>query len=108
MHIFRNEQVHRHSVPGGHRRADRVAETRLIRRGARQTRDQRRRRFRRDTRQRGQSRPARGRDLALGFLQLLFQAFVQRRGLFRTEYEGRTLRENLGLRPVVNRYAGGR
>ena len=25
---------------------------------------------------------------------------LQRRGLFRTEYEGRTLRENLGLRPV--------
>jgi FMN-dependent oxidoreductase (nitrilotriacetate monooxygenase family) len=33
---------------------------------------------------------------------------LQRRGLFRTEYEGRTLRENLGLRPVVNRYAGHR
>lgn len=33
---------------------------------------------------------------------------LQRRGLFRTEYEGRTLRENLGLRPVVNRYAGNR
>ena len=30
---------------------------------------------------------------------------LQRRGLFRTEYEGRTLRENLGLRPVVNRYS---
>jgi FMN-dependent oxidoreductase (nitrilotriacetate monooxygenase family) len=29
---------------------------------------------------------------------------LQRRRLFRTEYEGRTLRENLGLRPVVNRY----
>ncbi len=29
---------------------------------------------------------------------------LRRRGLFRTEYEGRTLRENLGLRPVVNRY----
>jgi alkanesulfonate monooxygenase SsuD/methylene tetrahydromethanopterin reductase-like flavin-dependent oxidoreductase (luciferase family) len=28
---------------------------------------------------------------------------LQRRGLFRTEYEGRTLRENLGLRPVQNR-----
>jgi hypothetical protein len=28
----------------------------------------------------------------------------QRRDLFRTEYEGRTLRENLGLRPVINRY----
>jgi alkanesulfonate monooxygenase SsuD/methylene tetrahydromethanopterin reductase-like flavin-dependent oxidoreductase (luciferase family) len=33
---------------------------------------------------------------------------LQRRGLFRTEYEGRTLRENLGLSPVVNRYAGHR
>jgi FMN-dependent oxidoreductase (nitrilotriacetate monooxygenase family) len=33
---------------------------------------------------------------------------LQRRGLFRTEYEGRTLRENLGLRPVVNRYSQGR
>lgn len=30
---------------------------------------------------------------------------LQRRGLFRTEYEGTTLRENLGLRPAVNRYA---
>jgi FMN-dependent oxidoreductase (nitrilotriacetate monooxygenase family) len=29
---------------------------------------------------------------------------LQRRGLFRTEYEGRTLRENLGLKPVINRY----
>jgi FMN-dependent oxidoreductase (nitrilotriacetate monooxygenase family) len=29
---------------------------------------------------------------------------LQRRGLFRTEYEGRTLRENLGLRPVTSRY----
>ncbi len=29
---------------------------------------------------------------------------LQRRGLFRTEYEGKTLRENLGLRPSVNRY----
>jgi alkanesulfonate monooxygenase SsuD/methylene tetrahydromethanopterin reductase-like flavin-dependent oxidoreductase (luciferase family) len=29
---------------------------------------------------------------------------LQRRGLFRTEYEGRTLRENLGLRPYINRY----
>jgi FMN-dependent oxidoreductase (nitrilotriacetate monooxygenase family) len=33
---------------------------------------------------------------------------LQRRGLFRTEYEGRTLRENLGLRPVVNRYSPNR
>jgi len=31
---------------------------------------------------------------------------LQRRGIFRTEYEGRTLRENLGLRAPVNRYAG--
>jgi alkanesulfonate monooxygenase SsuD/methylene tetrahydromethanopterin reductase-like flavin-dependent oxidoreductase (luciferase family) len=30
---------------------------------------------------------------------------LQRRGLFRTEYESRTLRENLGLRPVINRYS---
>jgi alkanesulfonate monooxygenase SsuD/methylene tetrahydromethanopterin reductase-like flavin-dependent oxidoreductase (luciferase family) len=30
---------------------------------------------------------------------------LQRRGLFRTEYAGKTLRENLGLRPVVNRYS---
>src|ERR1700722_5932654 len=29
---------------------------------------------------------------------------LQRRGLFRTEYEGRTLRETLGLRPVTSRY----
>jgi FMN-dependent oxidoreductase (nitrilotriacetate monooxygenase family) len=29
---------------------------------------------------------------------------LQRRGLFRTEYEGRTLRENLGLKPYVNRH----
>ncbi len=33
---------------------------------------------------------------------------LQRRGLFRTEYEGKTLRENLGLRPVVNRYSRNR
>jgi FMN-dependent oxidoreductase (nitrilotriacetate monooxygenase family) len=33
---------------------------------------------------------------------------LQRRGLFRTEYEGRTLRENLGLRPVINRYSRNR
>ena len=31
---------------------------------------------------------------------------LQRRGLFRTEYEGRTLRENLGLRFRKNRYVG--
>lgn len=30
---------------------------------------------------------------------------LQRRGLFRTEYEGRTLRENLGLRRPASRYA---
>ena len=30
---------------------------------------------------------------------------LQRRGLFRTEYEGRTLRENLGLKPAINRYS---
>jgi alkanesulfonate monooxygenase SsuD/methylene tetrahydromethanopterin reductase-like flavin-dependent oxidoreductase (luciferase family) len=33
---------------------------------------------------------------------------LQRRGLFRTEYEGRALRENLGLRPVTSRYNRGR
>jgi FMN-dependent oxidoreductase (nitrilotriacetate monooxygenase family) len=33
---------------------------------------------------------------------------LQRRGLFRTEYEGRTLRENLGLRPMINRYSSSR
>ncbi len=33
---------------------------------------------------------------------------LQRRGLFRTEYEGKTLRENLGLKPAVNRYTRGR
>ncbi len=30
---------------------------------------------------------------------------LQRRGLFRTEYEGNTLRENLGLAPAISRYA---
>ena len=30
---------------------------------------------------------------------------LQRRGLFRTEYEGRTLRENLGLRRPISRYS---
>jgi FMN-dependent oxidoreductase (nitrilotriacetate monooxygenase family) len=30
---------------------------------------------------------------------------LQRRGVFRIEYEGETLRENLGLRPVSNRYS---
>jgi alkanesulfonate monooxygenase SsuD/methylene tetrahydromethanopterin reductase-like flavin-dependent oxidoreductase (luciferase family) len=29
---------------------------------------------------------------------------LQWRGLFRTEYEGTTLRANLGLRPYMNRY----
>ena len=29
---------------------------------------------------------------------------LRRRGLFRIEYEGGTLRENLGLRPAINRY----
>jgi len=33
---------------------------------------------------------------------------LQRRGLFRREYDGRTLRENLGLRPVTSRYSRGR
>ena len=33
---------------------------------------------------------------------------LQRRGLFRKEYQGRTLRENLGLRRPVNRYAARR
>ncbi|MCA0997222.1 LLM class flavin-dependent oxidoreductase [Alloyangia pacifica] len=33
---------------------------------------------------------------------------LQRRGLFRTEYEGRTLRENLGLPAHVNRYTAAR
>lgn len=31
---------------------------------------------------------------------------LQRRGLFRTEYEGRTLRENLGLQTPKNRWSG--
>jgi hypothetical protein len=30
---------------------------------------------------------------------------LQRRGLFRAEYEGKTLRENLGLKRPVSRYA---
>ena len=33
---------------------------------------------------------------------------LQRRGLFRTAYEGRTLRENLGLKPHVNRHTAAR
>jgi len=32
---------------------------------------------------------------------------LQRRGLFRTAYEGATLRENLGLRRPANRHAAG-
>jgi len=32
---------------------------------------------------------------------------LQRRGLFRTEYEGTTLRGNLGLAPYINRYQRG-
>jgi hypothetical protein len=30
---------------------------------------------------------------------------LQRRGLFRSEYEGKTPRENLGLRRPISRYA---
>jgi N-acetyl-S-(2-succino)cysteine monooxygenase len=30
---------------------------------------------------------------------------LQRRGLFRREYETRTLREHLGLPPAISRYA---
>ncbi|HEX3953454.1 MAG TPA: LLM class flavin-dependent oxidoreductase, partial [Stellaceae bacterium] len=33
---------------------------------------------------------------------------LQRRGLYRTEYEATTLRENLGLPPVINRYVSAR
>jgi len=33
---------------------------------------------------------------------------LQRRNLFRVRYEGSSLRENLGLRPVINRYSRGR
>jgi FMN-dependent oxidoreductase (nitrilotriacetate monooxygenase family) len=33
---------------------------------------------------------------------------LQRRGIFRREYEGRTLRENLGLRRIPNRFFDGR
>jgi len=32
---------------------------------------------------------------------------LQRRGLYRTAYEGKTLRDNLGLRPPASRYAVG-
>ena len=38
------------------------------------------------------------------FVQLVVPE-LQRRGLFRAEYEGRTLRENLGLKRPVSRYA---
>jgi hypothetical protein len=31
---------------------------------------------------------------------------LQRRGIFRREYEGKTLRENLGLRRPENRFFG--
>ena len=31
---------------------------------------------------------------------------LRRRGLFRSDYEGTTSREILGLRPAVNRYGG--
>jgi hypothetical protein len=33
---------------------------------------------------------------------------LQRRGLFRTAYEGRTLRENLGLPYPINRHTAAR
>ena len=38
------------------------------------------------------------------FIELVIPE-LQRRGLFRTEYEGKTLRDNLGLRQPVSRYA---
>jgi alkanesulfonate monooxygenase len=38
------------------------------------------------------------------FVQLVIPE-LQRRGLFRTEYEGETLRENLGLKRPASRYA---
>jgi hypothetical protein len=41
------------------------------------------------------------------FVEMVAPEF-RRRGLFRTEYEGRTLRENLGLRPVTSRYSRNR
>lgn len=41
------------------------------------------------------------------FIELVIPE-LQRRGLFRTEYEGTTLRENLGLPFPVNRYAAAR
>jgi len=33
---------------------------------------------------------------------------LQRRGIFRAEYEGKTLRENLGLKVPENRYTRAR
>jgi alkanesulfonate monooxygenase SsuD/methylene tetrahydromethanopterin reductase-like flavin-dependent oxidoreductase (luciferase family) len=33
---------------------------------------------------------------------------LQRRGLFRTEYEGKTLRDNLGLRRPANKFTSAR
>ena len=36
---------------------------------------------------------------------LAYRSELQRRGLFRTEYEGATLRENLGLPRPASRYA---
>jgi len=39
------------------------------------------------------------------FIELVLPE-LRRRGLFRTEYEGKTLRDNLGLRRPVSRYAG--
>src|SRR5262249_1125600 len=38
------------------------------------------------------------------FVELVIPV-LQRRGLFRTTYEGTTLREHLGLPPAVSRYA---
>ena len=40
------------------------------------------------------------------FVELLAPE-LQRRGLMRTNYDGRTLRENLGLKPAVNRFTRG-
>ena len=41
------------------------------------------------------------------FIELVLPE-LRRRGLFRTEYEGRTLRENLGLKRPASRYAASR
>ena len=41
------------------------------------------------------------------FIELVLPE-LRRRGLFRTEYEGRTLRENLGLPSPVNRWTAAR